>query len=49
MSQVVDLTFLTEDEEEAFCKMLNEELQFQQSEEIRLKSESDNRSIVLYV
>jgi len=46
MSQVVDLTFLTEDEEEAFRKMLNEELQLQQSEEIRLKSVSDKRSIM---
>ena len=37
MSELIDLTFLSEDEEDFFRNMLNEELQLQQAEEIRLK------------
>ena len=44
MSQVVDLTFLTEDEEDVFRNMLNEEMQLQQAEEIRLKYATNAQS-----
>jgi len=36
-SKVVDLTFLTEEEERNFRAVVNEDLQLQRDEELRLK------------